>query len=760
MTYPKNFAKLTTILLVCAVLCLHALQAFAADKIQSIRAEGAQRIETATIITYMGVKEGDEFNAALLDQALKNLYATGLFSDVALRQDGTSLVVTVAENPVINEIRYEGNKKIKTEDIQTEMQLKPRQVLTRTRVQTDVERLQDMYRSTGRFSAVIEPKIIKLDQNRVNLVYEITEGQETLITRINFVGNEHFSDENLKTVVRSQEGRWYRFWNADDKYDQDRLAYDRELLRRFYIEHGYADFQVDAAVAELTPDRRDFFVTFSINEGERYKVGKIDIQTTLTDLDAEKLRPSLTFKAGEWYKASEIENSITKMTDQLGNIQFAFVDIRPGVVRNRKDLTIDITFNIGEGQKTFINNINISGNSRTLDEVVRREMTLVEGDPFNADKLKKSEQNVKDLNFFETAEVKPVATSDPSKTDIEVKVEEKSTGELSIGAGYSTNDGALADFRVKEKNFLGKGQELSFSTTLAQKRTQFDFSFTEPYFLKRDLSAGIDLFNITRDLQDQSSYDSELTGAGLRLGYPLSEKWRQGLVYRYEASNISNIQAGASNFIKQQAGEWDTSLVSQTLTYDTRDSKNQPTEGTIGRITTDLAGLGGNAKYWRVRAGGTHYSPIVNKWVFSILGEVGYIEGWNDNTVRINDRFYLGGDTMRGFEDAGIGPRDILTGDALGGNQFWRGSLELEFPTGLPDELGVRAHAFSDFGSLWSVDSSGPTVSDTDVVRVSTGLGVSWQSPFGPVRVDLGRPIIKQTYDKLQQFRLSFGTRF
>lgn len=757
----KALQPLTAVAFLLAALFFCAPAAAAgAGVIHDVKVSGNQRIEAATILSYVDLQRGDPFDQALLDRALKTLYATGLFADVSLYQKGVDLIVDVSENPIINEIRFEGNNKIKSEDLQNELQLKPRQVLTRPKVQADIERLQEMYRLSGRFSVVIDPKIIKLDQNRVNLIFEISEGMETLISRISFIGNRHYSDDQLQRVVRSKEDRWYRFWSSDNKYDPDRLAYDRELLRKYYLEHGYADFRVETAVAELSPDRKDFLVTFSLEEGERYKVGKIDIQSTIPDLKVDMLKKTVTFEKGDWYKMSALESTVTKMTNELGNLQFAFVDIQPGVNRNRENHTVDINFVINEGQKTFIENVNIHGNSRTLDEVVRREITVIEGDPFNADKLKKSEQRIKDLGFFEKVEVRPQPGSDSNKTNVDVKVEEKSTGELSIGAGFSTTDGPLADFRIREKNFLGKGQDLSLAATLAQKRTEFDFSFTEPYFLKRDLSAGIDMFHVTQDLQSQSSFDSKRLGGGLRLGYPLSEFWRQNLNYRLETNEVNNVQSNASSFVQQQAGKRTTSLAGQTLVYDTRDSKQDPTEGFIGRITTEVAGLGGQAQYIRARVGGTYYYPVADQWIASLLGEVGYVDGWGGETVRINERFSIGGDNLRGFADAGIGPRDISTSDALGGNRFWRGSAELDLPTGLPDDLGLMAHVFSDAASLWLVDETGPLITDINRPRASAGVGLSWRSPLGPMRIDLAKPIVKEPYDRLQQFRFSFGTRF
>lgn len=759
MTAIHPTARYFAAIALAAVLMLTSVSAHAFDKIGNVKVEGAQRIEPATVLSYMDVQRGDPFDPDLLNRAIKSLFATGLFADVSFYQEGQDLVVSVVENPIINEIRFEGNDKVKTEDLMAEIQMRPRTVFTRNKVQADVDRVQELYRLSGRFSAVVDPKIIKLDQNRVNLVFEVTEGAKTYISRIGFVGNKKFDDTELQKIIRSKEERWWRIWSGDDKYDPDRLTFDRELLRRFYLDQGYADFFVENAVAELSPDNKDFYVTFMISEGDRYKVGKVDVITTIPDLDTAPLKQLVTFKSGDWYKATAVEKTVSDMTDAAA-ARVSFVDIRPDVARNKETKTIDIVFNVNPGKKLFVENINISGNMRTMDQVVRREMAFSEGDPFNAAKLKKSEQNLKDLAFFEQVKLRPVPGSSPDKTNIDIEVAEKSTGELSIGAGYSTSDGALGDFRIRERNFLGKGQELLFATTLAARRSEFDFSFTEPYFLKRDLSAGVDLFHVTRDYQDESSYDSKQTGAGLRLGYPLSEHWRQDLSYKFSQTDISNIAPTASIYIQQQEGERVTSAISQRLSYNTLDSRLDPTDGVIARFDTELAGLGGDAQYLKFRVGGTYYRPIVEKWILSVLGETGYVFGYGNEDVRINERFYIGGDTLRGFEDGGIGPRDIATEDSLGGNQFWRGSVEMSFPSGLPEDLGVRLHSFSDFGSLWSVDSTGAGIADEKDIRMSAGFGVSWKSPMGPVRGDFAAPIMKGKYDQEEIFRFSFGTRF
>lgn len=731
-----------------------------ADTIRQIKVEGTQRIEPATVLSYISLQAGDRFDTVKLNRALKSLFATGLFADVSLYQEGRDLVVVVVENPIINEIAFEGNEKIKKDALMAEVQLRPRTVLTRTKVQADVARLQEMYRLSGRFSASVEPKIIKLDQNRVNLVFEISEGPQTLISRIVFLGNKRFDDGDLQRVIRSREDRWWRIWSGADKYDPDRVAFDREMLRKFYLEHGYADFLVESAIAELSPDRKHFYVTFTLNEGERYKVGKIDVKSNLQDLDGETLRSALTFKSGEWYKASAIENSVNKLTDELGNRQYAFVDVTPTVERRRDAREIDIAFTINEGNKVFVENININGNVRTMDEVIRREMQLVEGDPFNAARLKRSEQKLRNLTYFENVQVKTARGSSPDKTNIDINVAEKSTGELSLGGGYSTSDGVLGEFRIRERNFLGKGQDLTLATTLSTRRSQFDFSFTEPYFLNRDLSFGVDAFHIVRDYQDYSSYDSRRTGGGLRLGYPLSERLRHDLGYRYDITEIENVDPTASLFIQRQEGRRKTSALNHKLTYDSTDSRLEPTEGIVARLENEVAGIGGDARYLRSRVGATAYFPVRDKWVLSLLAETGYIFGFGGEDLRINERFFIGGTTLRGFEESGIGPRDTATDDALGGNFFGRGSVELEFPSGLPDDLGVRLRTFSDFGVLREVDESGPGIDQSDLIRVTAGVGISWRSPFGPVRMDFAVPVVKEDFDKDEFFRFSFGTRF
>ena len=758
----NSMNKIFSVLALTAILVL-SIPSFAnaQSSIREIRVNGAQRVEPSTILTYLGVRVGQPASPAVLDAALKNLYDTGLFADVGMTEDRGVLFVDVIENPVISQIAFEGNDKIKDEELQSEIALRPRQVFTRTKVQADTARIHEIYRRSGRFAANIDPKIIKLDQNRVNVVFEITEGNETRIKGIRFVGNEAFSDDALRAELATKEDRWYRFLGNADSYDPDRVAYDKELLNRFYLKEGYADFQVVSANAELAQGQEDFYLTFTVDEGPRYRINQVSINSDLRGFDSAELRDVSTIVPGQWYDANEVQSTVDAMTARLGDLQYAFVKINPGLKRNVQDDTIDVNFKIGESPRVFVERIDVRGNVRTIDKVIRRELRLVEGDPFSRSSLAKSEQRLRDLGYFENVTVQTKRGSAPDKVVIDVAVAEQSTGELSIGAGFSTNDGPLADLRIRERNLLGKGQDLLFATTIAGERTQFDIAFTEPYFLDRDLSAGFDLFHTTQDLQDESSFDQQRTGGAVRMGYPLSEKWRQSWRYRFENNEIDNVQSDASRFIRDQEGKRTTSALSQRLTFDDRDSRAFPTEGLYSWLDTEVAGLGGDAQYVSGKLGSNYYIPVYKKSViFNILGEVGAIAGFGDEDVQINERFYIGGNTLRGFERAGIGPRDSSTDDSLGGNMFYRGSAEFQFPLGLPEELGVAGHAFTDFGSLWDIDETSSLIQDESSLRASAGVGISWRSPLGPVRVDFAQPFLDEDFDKDEVFRFSFGTRF
>ena len=759
----KSFFRSNIFILFCAVFFaspFFSTEAIASQLVERIDVVGAQRVSKSTIESYMDLKIGDPITSRATDRALKSLFSTGLFADVRVENKGGTIEINVIENPVINEIVFEGNEKIDDSELLSEIQLRPRQVFTRTRVQSDVDRINQIYHRQGRFSVIIQPKVIRLDQNRVNLVFEVQEGNVTKVRSIRFVGNKVYSDDKLRSVISTKQSAWYRFISSNDRYDADRLSFDQELLRNYYLKQGYADFQILSAVSELSNEKDSFFITVTLEEGNRYKINETKIVSEIRNFDHTVLEKSLKFKKGDWYNADKVREIVSAMTDQLGDLQYAFVDIRPDIQKNREDKTIDLTFFIKETPRVFVERINVNGNIRTLDKVLRREMEIVEGDPFNRSKIAKSERNIQNLNFFESTNLQVSQGSAPDKTVIDIDVQEKSTGELSIGAGFSTADGPLADFSIRERNLLGKGQDLSLGAVIAGERTQFNLAFTEPYFLDRDLSTGIDLFHTTRDFQDESSFDQQRTGGGLRLGYPLSKNWRQTLRYRFEKNDISDVDDDASRFILDQEGNRTTSALSQRLVYDTRDSAFFTTSGMTYWLETEIAGLGGDASYVSGKTGASYYYPLADQWILNILGEVAAIQAYNDDDVEINERFFLGGSTLRGFERSGVGPRDSVTDDSLGGNFFYRGSVEMTFPVGLPKELGIKAHAFSDFGSLFEIDDTGSEILDESSIRATAGLGVSWRSPFGPIRVDFALPYLDEDFDEEENFRFDFGTRF
>lgn len=728
--------------------------------VSSITVEGTQRIEPETVLSYMTIKQGDPIRATLINSSLKALFATGLFADVKIDRKGDGLIVKVTENPIINRIAFEGNDKISDETLTNEVTLRPRIVYTRTRVQNDVKRILDLYRRGGRFAATVEPKVIRLEQNRVDLVFEIKEGPVTGIRKISFVGNRYFSDNALKDVIATKESRWYRFLSNSDTYDPDKLNYDRELLRRYYLANGFADFRVVSAVAELTEDRKDFYITFTIDEGARYKFGTFDVKSKIADVDPKPLKDGIELETGDWYNADAVDSTVIKMTEKLGDYGYAFVDVFPDVERDTEKHIINITFNVEEGPKVYVERIDIRGNVRTLDKVVRREFQLVEGDAFNSSRLRRSRQRIQDLGFFKSVEVNNVPGSTPDKTVVQVDVEEQSTGELTIGGGYSTTAGALGDFSIRERNLMGKGQDMFLSTRIGQKEQYVDFKFTEPYFMDMPLRAGIDIFHRQKDNQDTSSYDFKDTGGGFRFGYDITDYWGQSLNYKFSRETIDNVKDTASRFIREERGTAYASVLGQDLSYDRRNSKSDPTDGYMVSLGTDLAGLGGTVKYVRTTLTGDYYLPITDNVVTRFNGRLGYIAGWGGKSVRLNDRFYLGGDTLRGFQTAGVGPRDVTTDDSLGGKRLAAGTVELSFPLGLPEEFGLKGALFSDFGSLSSIDETGSEIRDNNGLRASVGVGVNWVSPVGPIRVDFSQAVKKESYDKTEVFRFSFGTRF
>ncbi|MFZ6764551.1 outer membrane protein assembly factor BamA [Pseudoroseomonas sp. WGS1072] len=731
--------------------------------ISQIEIQGNQRIEADTIRSYMLLQPGDAFDGERQDRSLRTLFATGLFRDVQISREGGRMIVRVQENPSVNQVAFEGNSKLSDDTLRGEIQLRPRAVFTPAAAQADRQKLLDLYARRGRFAARVEPKIIERDQNRVDVVFEITEGDVALISRINFVGNESFSDSRLKEVVSSREAAWYRPFSSSDTYEPERLNFDRELLRRYYERQGYADVNVTGAAAELAPDRSGFFVTFTLTEGPRYRFGKVEIQSSLRNVTAERLQRVLEIYSGDWYDGSAVERMQQTLIDEANLAGAPFVDVEPRITRDRAANTIDVVFDVTEGQRAYVERIDITGNTRTQDRVIRREMRLAEGDAFNAAQVRRSRQRIQDLGYFSAVTITPVP-SGQDRVVLDTRIAERATGEISLGGGYSTDAGALADVGLRERNLMGTGIDARINTTIAQRRSQVDLSVTDPSFLDRNLSVGGDVFFIQRDLTDYSGYEERRAGFSVRAGYEFNERLRQSWAYTLSRRNVFNVNDDASIYIQEQRGVTWLSQISQTLTYDTRDSRLDPRSGYVVRLATDLAGLGGDVNYVRGRLDGTYYIPFERllgdpDYVLAVSGGVAGMASYGGKDERIIDRFFLGGENLRGFSVAGVGPRDINTRDSLGGRTMWTQSTEMRFPLPVPSELGLIGRAFVDVGALTGIDSA-PNIVDDSAPRVGAGVGISWRSPFGLINIDVAQAVVKKSYDETQVFRFGFGTRF
>ncbi len=753
----------------------HPAPAATGGVIQSIKVEGSQRIEEGTIRSYLLVQPGDAFDADRIDRSLKTLYATGLFQDVRLGRVGDTLVVRVVENPIVNRVAFENNHKLSDDQLRPEMQLRPRAVFTPALAETDRQKILSLYAKRGYFDATVEPKIIHLDQNRVDVVYQVNDGSAALIAKIVVNGNKAFSEDRLAEVINSRESRWWRFLSTSDQYDPERLAYDRELLRRFYLKNGYADIEIAAASAELSPDRKGFFLSFTVKEGARYKVGKVTINSQLRNLSGSDLQSALQLQPGDWYDGDAVGRTTDMIEEAVHNRGYAFVDVKPRVGRDSEKHTVDLTFEVGEGPRVYVERIDIVGNTRTEDKVIRREFRLAEGDPYSAEAVRLTKTRLTDLGYFQSVDIATGPGTVSDKAILGTTISEKATGEVSFGGGYSTDAGALVDVGLSEKNLVGTGINASINGVLAQRRSSINTSVTDPYFLDRNLVAGADVFLIQTQYLGTEPYDERRAGFALRLGYAFNEHLRQTWSYSLVNRDVFNVETGASPFILNEAGTTLLSQASQVVTLDLRDSRIQPHTGYIVELGTDLAGLGGDARFVRGNLNAAYYIPLEHllgnpDWGIKIAGSTGYMELLPGGREEIIDRFFLGGDNLRGFETGGAGPHDAATSDPLGGRFIWTQTTELRYPLPVSPDLGLVGRAFIDVGALTESSFrpgaciSSPGVScqvlASSAPRAGAGVGISWRTAFGLINIDLAPFVYKQPGDQTQIFRFGFGTRF
>ena len=755
-------------------------QAVAQGVVRDIRVVGNRRVEPETVRSYLQFSVGDAYDAGKVDRSLKALFQTGLFADVRIDRESSGVVITVVENPVISQVAFEGNSEVDTPTLTTEVQLKPRSVYTRARALADAQRILDVYRRQGRFAASVEPKLIELDQNRVNLVFEINEGAATKVQKITFVGNRAFSDSQLRDIISTTQSGWFDFLKGTNVYDPDRSNLDKELLRQYYLKNGYADVRVITGNAELDRGGSGFFVTYTIDEGELYTFGDVRIESALPSIQPENFRGDLLTTSGQIYNASYIDKSIEKLTLQVSEQGFPFARVRPRADRNEALRTISLTYTIDEGQRVYIERINVIGNLRTKDHVIRREFRLVEGDAFNPLMVEAAKKRLQGLGFFKSVEVKRRAGAAADRVALDVELVEQPTGELSFGAGYSTSEGVIGDVSVTERNLLGNGQFLRLKLSGSLDRFQVDLSFTEPRFLDRNLAAGFDLFYKDVNAVSTSSYKSRKEGGSLRLGFPISENIWLNTNYTLSHDDLYYVDPQtASRAVLEAKGAALTSAIGTAITYDTRNHPKNPNRGIYVQVGADFAGVGGDVQYVRLQGEGRGYYPITEKITF--VGRVvgGQIEGWGGQDVRLLDLYYKGGETIRGFDKSGIGPRDTITTDALGGKTFWASTAEIRFPLPfIPDELGMSGAVFADAGSVFGAGklatslnnannacvtrlrAQGVCLVDSDIIRTSIGAGILWNSPLGPLRLDYAYALTKDDFDKTQMIRFGASTKF
>jgi outer membrane protein insertion porin family len=828
----------------------------------SIVVEGNRRVEADTIRSYFKVAPGERVDAAKIDIAIKALYASGLFQDVHISQQGGRLVVTVVEAPVIDRLAFEGNNKIKDEQLQQEIQSKARGTLSRAAVQADVQRIIEVYHRNGRFDVSVVPKIVERPNNRVDLIFEVKEGEKTGVKTINFVGNHAYSDYRLKEVIKTSTSNILSFLQTTDVYDADRIEADRDLIRRFYLSHGYADVQVVSATGEYDPAQKGFIITFTIEEGPLYRFATIDVQSNIRALDTRSLLAVPRVHQGDIYNADAIEKTVEELTIEIAKHGYPFATVRPRGDRNAQTRTVSVVFVVDEGVRAYIERINIRGNTRTRDYVIRREFDISEGDPYNRALIDRAERRIKNLNFFKSVKITNEPGSAPDRVVVNVDVEETSTGDFSVMGGYSTADGFMGQVTIAERNLLGTGRYARASLTAGQYIRGVEFNFVEPYFLDYRMSAGIDLFARQTLASPYLSYGTTNYGTTLRFGIPVREDLSLQLRYSIYAQQISlasglddctninpNFQstfptpvalAAASSLFPgginaaypgwnpgnyqsnclyannsplyvaalpiREELSYGTEVVSQPgygLTFNTLDNNKRPTSGLLVNFGQDIAGLGGTTAYLRSVIDFRGYYEIVSDLVGVLHLQGGDMIGLkkcpnsgtcvsNDGYVSVLDDFKMGQNLVRGFEPAGLGPRDLTVGgadDSLGGTMYWGASIEVQYPFYfLPKDAGFRGAVFVDSGSEWGyrgetqyiatgeinglvaptgnpangtyVCQCGLLYADSSAPRMSVGASLIWDSPFGPLRFDFAYPVLKQAYDRTQFFQFGGGARF
>ena len=734
----------------------------------SISVEGNKRLSDEAIVNYSRLVTGSIISSEDLNDAYRKIVSTGLFKNVSFKQSNQKLVISVTEYPTVNEISFEGNKKFTDEKLSSFIETKSRFVLAPNTLENDVAELQKVYKNSGRILARIQPKVINLSDNRVNVVFEVYEGSVVEIETINFVGNRTFSDRKLRGVLRTKQASVFRKIIQKDNLIDERISLDKKLLTEFYKNRGFADFRINNVNAELSEERDGFFITYNITEGPQFSLGKIDFISAVKELNASNFTSFSNLKSGEVYSPTDVKSNISKLEENLQAVGFEFIRVRPTVIRNMSNLTIDLKFVFEQSDKLFIERIDISGNTATLDRVVRRQFFIVEGDPFNSREINAAADRIRSLGLFSDSFVKVLPGSRESLVVIDVKVIEKPTGSLTFGAGYSSEAGLGGLIEYGEKNFLGRGQALSFAINTGKDDQLYELSFYEPMFLRNDLGLGINLS--AKDTQRQNAaYDTDSLNFGPYIVFPVGEKSNLKFQYSLEKTNLSNpgdVGSIISNEVNE--GSITSSSMGYVFSYDSRVFKNNSQNGFAFKLGQQFTGLGGDKTAFKTTMKAAAQSnTFKNDLKLSAEFEAGILT-YTEGNSRVIDRFFLNSRKMRGFEPGGVGPRECLNGecgvsnnDALGGENFAVVRFEAEFPLGLPDEYGLTGGLFYDVGNLWSLRKINNDVLYEDGAwRQSIGASLFWRTPIGPLRFNFSDVLKKEVFDRDESFDLTISTRF
>ncbi len=739
--------------LICSSLNLFANDAN--DIVIGYEISGTQRIDKETVISYSNININDIYSEELGNDALKSLFETDLFSNIEISFKNNLLFIDVTENPTINLVKFEGNNKIKDEDLLIEISLKERSIFSRSKVKKDLEKMLTLYQRAGRLSTEINPTIELLDNNRVNLTYEIDESDVAEVSKISIVGNENFSSSKIKSIMKTKQKKVLRPWSAADNYDPDKLEYDKQLITEFYNNNGFPKFKFTSSIAQLIPNRNSFEIILTINEGEMYKFGKITAETKLDKLSADHIVGLVSTKEESLFQADLIKESISMISDQASTIGYTFIEVFPNLVTNEESKNIDIKFIIDEGPRVYVDKINITGNTRTVDKVVRRQINLSEGDAYNKFSLDLSKNKIKSLNYFDTVDIEEERVLDSDRININVNVEEKNTGEVSAGAGYSTANKTSITLGLKERNFLGRGQKAKFQANFADTQSTYDISFEEPYYNNQKLSLRGDLYSKFSD-PTSVKYETEDLGAGFSIGFPLSPVISYRFAYSLYTTKVK-ADADASSFEKILAGTDTVSSISNNLTYDRRNSPYKPSSGTLTKFNSTIAGLGGTSYYIKNNFDYRKYKRLSKNFIGAIKLEAGHLNGYNDKYAPINANFKLGGKNLRGFKSGRIGPKNNVS--YYGGQYYYLTSLETNLDLPL-DEFDITSIFFVDAGSVWGLDDRYGSIDDEHKLRSSAGINLLWDSAIGPINLTYAKPISKEDTDTVDSFYFDIGYNF